>query len=71
MVYHKNRVINSIFRKLPFGAAYWLVGGTYPLIKTGRTKRLAGPDASTAVADVSVAVKRVPKTETSEYPPPA
>ena len=68
-VYNKKRVYRSQFRDLARGQAYWLSTNlaTAPSVKATRTASLSGwttttgaPTLST-VADVSVAVGRVPQ----------
>lgn len=65
-VYHRKLVSHSTFRKLPFGAVYWLGSNTAtaPLVKVGRAAKAGAFSTDkitqTAVADTSVDVVRVP-----------
>lgn len=69
MVQRRSRVERIPFRKLPFGAIYYLAtGGTGPFVKAARREILTtdtSPDTNgytrTAVSDVSVITKKVTK----------
>lgn len=69
MMYARTRAERSQFRKIPFGAPYFLATNlaTAPTIKYSRRASLGGWSTSTgrptttAVADTSVAVVKVPR----------
>jgi hypothetical protein len=69
MVYHKKKVYRTTFRNLPFGHNYWVDSSlsVAPSEKYNRTNALGGWNTTTgapilsSVADVSVAVVRVPR----------
>lgn len=70
-VRHRSKIFNTTFKRLRNADVYYLSATSGPFIKTGKRLTLkanvfpldngsAAGETQTAVADVSVAVKRVP-----------
>lgn len=72
-IFVSKKIYRTQFRDLPDAGIYYLDAGTGPFVKTGRRTRLATNSipgssgyADTAIADTSVAVRRVRPNSTHQ-----